>query len=148
MSKIKIPIIFKKPKLIENENLPIIESEDKLEELLEKASSTTMVGKMIGDLYLAYRKNHLKDWTDLKTADEQIPYEHSPKTQKQLGYRLWWLSRPKTESNVRRRVYHGCWLDKKVEVIGGREHIKSVKLTKQAIDCFESRKEIFEALYL
>jgi len=140
-------MIFKKPKLTKSPNLKTVESEDSVDDLLEQISSTTMVGKMMGDLYLAYKKNFLKDWTDLKTADEQIPYDHSPKTQKQIGYRLWWLSRSKTETNLRRRVYHGCWLDKQVDTLGGREHIRYVKLSKEAIECFESRKELFEVLY-
>lgn len=140
-------MILKKPKLVAPKNLKNIQSEDSVENLLEWVSSTTMAGKMIGDLYWSYKKGYLKDWTDLKTADEQIPYDYSPKTQKQIGYRLWWLSRPMNATNIRRRVYHGCWLDKQVETSGGREHIRFVKLSKAAIECFESRREIFEELY-
>jgi len=140
-------VIFRRPKAIQTPNLKTILAEDDVDALLIWISSTSRVGKMIGDLFLAYEKDYLRDWTDLKTADEQVPYEHSVKNQKQIGYRLWWLSRANTDINVRRRVYHGCWLDKMVQLSGGRAHIKFIKVSVEAVKCFETRREIFEELY-
>lgn len=141
-------MIFKRPKMEPQDGLEEVLAPDTVDVLIEFTSSTNWVGKMIGDLYIAYTKGRFMEWTSLEEADNLMPYFHGSKTQKQIGYRFWWLSRHNTPINIRRRVYHGCWLDKKVKKSGGREHIKFIRLSAEAVKCFETRAEIFEGLYL
>jgi hypothetical protein len=103
-----------------------------------------MGGKLIGDLYLSWKS--FEDWVEMVKADELMPFFYSDKLVN-YPYRFWWLSRQPTEENKRRKVYKGCWFDIKVALKGGRQYIRFVKLSPNAIKCLTEYEPVFEEIY-
>lgn len=122
-------------------------SKDSEDDLLEFVSPTVAkqgVGKIIGDVFLSREK--LKEWISSTEIDETIPFFYGEKKQ-QHKYRVWWLSREKTDSNIKNKYYWGCWFDLRVKKSGSRQHILEVRLSQAAQNVMEQRKELFETIY-
>jgi len=136
-------MILKRPEPSDS-GLTLIESTDSIEALLSYVSPRTMGGKLIGDLYLSWKS--FEDWVEMVKADELMPFFYSDKLVN-YPYRFWWLSRQPTEENKRRKVYKGCWFDIKVALKGGRQYIRFVKLSPNAIKCLTEYEPVFEEIY-
>lgn len=136
-----------RPKRQEQEGLVEILSEDTSDDLLRFISlpiAKTAVGLMIGDLFSVY--DDIIDWTSISEADELLPFKHGEKKQIHK-YRWWWLSRTSTPGNIKRKYYWGCWLDLKVRLSAGREHIEMIRVSESAIIVFTERQELLGEIY-
>jgi hypothetical protein len=139
--------MLKRPKIEDRDDLIEVLSPDSPDDLLRFISlsiAKTSVGKMIGDLYEIH--DEIIDWTHINEADELLPFQYGEKKQRHK-YRWWWLSRTSSEANIKRKYYWGCWLDLRIKMVAGRQHIEHVRVCDSALTIFVEQKGLIEELY-